>query len=72
MIVVSDWTMCCMNCGGFHFLAKEENGRRVVTHDDTDMYMVFDPATRNHHPCPNRGKRFAFPDTPPTKAIELE
>ena len=96
MVVVSDRTMCCMDCGGFHFLAVWVNffklpvsggaikpgdtididydtgGCWIVEHPSDEKFVVFDPRTRTHHPCPNSGKRFAFPNHGPTLAIEVK
>lgn len=73
MVVISDWTMCCMDCGGFNFLAQEENGRRIVTHSDGPMYFKSSGRYPNVkiEPCPNIGKRFAFPKQPPTLGEEV-
>jgi hypothetical protein len=71
MVVVSDWTMCCMDCGGFHFLADDN---RIVTHSDGAMYTKVTGKYPNIkiEPCPNIGKRFRFPEQGPTLAIEVE
>lgn len=71
MIVVSDWVMCCMDCGGFHFLADTE---RVVTHPDGEMYTRVTGVYPNINiaPCPNIGKRFKFPDEEPVEGIEVQ
>ncbi len=64
MIVITKGSMCCTDCGGFHFLG--EGG--IVTHPVGEMYTTF---TRSSpEPCPNSGKRFSFPAAPPTEAIE--
>ncbi len=65
MIVVSNCSMVCMDCGGFHFLA--ENG--IVTHPDGEMYKQY--VGRLALNCPNIGKKFAFPG-PPTEATEVK
>lgn len=64
MIVIGTDSMCCMDCGGFHFLAHDG----IVTHPDGEMYTKF--TGRQAQPCPNIGKRFSFP-RPPTEAIEV-
>ena len=72
MVVISDWTMCCTDCGGFHFLAREENGKRVVTHSGGHIYVKTISQYPNFQqvPCPNIGKRFTFPEHGPTLALE--
>lgn len=72
MVVISDWVMACMDCGGFHFLAKEIDNQRVVKHPDSEMYQIYDRDKLSFSPCPNIGKRFAFPETGPTLAIEID
>lgn len=64
MIIIGTESMCCMDCGGFHFLAKDG----IVTHPDDEMYVKF--TGRQSQPCPNIGKRFGFP-SPPTEAVEI-
>lgn len=72
MVVISGRVMCCTDCGGFQFLAEmQENGRYVVTHPQGEMYMGFDPKLKEHFPCPNIGKRFAFPEQGPVLGIEV-
>lgn len=71
MIVISSAVMCCQDCGGFHFLGKEEDGRMIVTHPQADRYKVFNPETMQHSDCPNTGKRFAFPKESPILGIEV-
>lgn len=68
MIVVSSTSMCCMDCGGFHFLAQDG----VVYHPRGVSYQQFDPAIMTSRPCSNSGKYFRFPAQPPTKAIEVD
>ncbi len=66
MIVIGSQTMCCMDCGGFHFLAQDG----IVFHPVDPRYTKF--VGRVGEPCPNSGKRFSFPSTPPTEAIEVK
>lgn len=76
MIVISDRTMCCTECGGFQFLAEVHEhgcpGRWLLQHPDGPMYKHFDKAEHTSSPCPNIGKWFTFPDQEPTLAIEVE
>lgn len=65
MIVITADSMCCTDCGGFHFLAHDG----VVTHPDGEMYTKF--IDQRAEPCPNIGKSFTFPLQPPTEAIEV-
>lgn len=72
MVIVSESTMCCMDCGGFHFLVGNNGVSGFVYHPAEKMYQKFDPVTRTHSPCPNSGKKFTFGDRKPALAIEVE
>lgn len=65
MVVIASHTVCCTDCGGFHFLAND----KTVTHPDGEMYQWFDG--KEHHPCPNIGKKFKI-TKPPTLCEEVE
>lgn len=57
--------MMCQECW-FAFQCDEEG---VVTHPSGDMYTKL--VGRVSEPCPNKGKRFRFPEEQPIEAIEI-
>lgn len=72
MIVISSRVMCCTECGGFHFLAKEENGIPIATHPDGPMHSKWNPETLQSEPCSNTNKKFMFPlGLAPVQGIEV-
>jgi hypothetical protein len=58
MVVASSMSMQCNQCG-FFFSADQD---RCVTHPSGEIYTVHDIETREHHPCPNSGRVFGFPE----------